>query len=73
MEGERWQNASRVCQMPFDLNSVLQSSTWPEAEDQNQTVQMLKTWVFSKMNYQLFHGQNVGYTEMRTTVIKINR
>lgn len=59
--------------MPFDLNSVLQSSTWPEAEDQNQTVQMLKTWVFSKMNYQLFHGRNVGYTEMRTTVIKINR
>lgn len=62
-----------MCHLPFDLSSVLESSTCAGAEEQNQAVQMFKTWVFDKMNYQLFRECNVGYTQRKkTTVIKIN-
>lgn len=30
-----------------------------------QTVQMCKTWIFNKMNYQLSHGCNVRYKQTR--------
>lgn len=43
VDGRRWGSASRACQLPLGLSSVLQTSACPEAEDRDQAVQMFKT------------------------------
>lgn len=38
VEGRRWGRASRVCQLHFDLSSVLPTSACPEAVGKDQAV-----------------------------------